>query len=342
MLNQNKNLMTLFKEWNSLVDPKIKEILTLYVDKKNHKLVNYQASISGKKIRPAITIAGCLICKGKIEDALYPAAGLEILHNCSLIYDDIIDNSEMRRGKPTTWVKFGKSVTECIGINYSVSIFQAANRSKQPFKISEIFAKTMKILVDGEILDILFEQSGREDEKYVAKNRYRKITEKDYLKMVGKKTASLIEACLEVGALTANASKKEIEGLKKYGFNLGIAFQIQDDILDIFGEKKKLGKKIGKDIEERKLGNIVIFYALKELKNKDKNKLLEILRKKTIKDKDIKEAVSLIKNTKAKEGAERLGKKYVKKAKEGLVIFPQGEYKDLLNNIADFSIKREK
>ena len=98
----------IFKKWANLVDPKIKEILTLFVDKKTQKLVNYQIAVGGKRLRPALTIAGCLVCGGKIENALYPAAGLEILHNCTLIYDDIIDNSNLRRGKPTAWFKFGR------------------------------------------------------------------------------------------------------------------------------------------------------------------------------------------------------------------------------------------
>ncbi|MBM3251130.1 MAG: polyprenyl synthetase family protein, partial [Candidatus Nealsonbacteria bacterium] len=261
--SKEKEIELVFKKWRRPIDSKIKEILNRSVDKETEKLVNYQVAAGGKRFRPVLTIISCLACGGKVKDVLYPAAGLEILHNCTLIYDDIIDNSLLRRGKPTVWFKFGKSIAECVGIDYSAAIFQAANKSMHPTEISEIFARTMKAVVDGEILDILFEYSGRKDEKYIIENRYNKITERDYLEMVSKKTASLIQACCETGAISAKAKKSERNGLKNYGFNLGLAFQIQDDILDIFGEEKEFGKKIGKDIEERKLGNIVIFYALK-------------------------------------------------------------------------------
>ena len=92
-------------------------------------------------------------------------------------------------------------------------------------------------------MDILFEQPGREDEKYVARHRYRKIDKRDYLRMLSKKTASLVEACCVAGAVSAKAKKRQKQALKRYGFNLGMAFQIRDDILDIFGKEKELGKK---------------------------------------------------------------------------------------------------
>jgi len=340
--NTEEKIRFFLEKWTKLVDPKIKEILSLSVSKRMQKLINYQVAMGGKRFRPALTIASCLVCNGKIEDALYPAAGLEILHNYTLIYDDIIDNSELRRGKPTVWFNFGKSIAQCIGMDYGASIFQAANRSKNSFVISEIFSKTIKNVVEGEILDILFEQSKREDEKYIMKNRYKNITEDDYLKMVSKKTSSLICACCEVGALVAEARESEIKALKNYGFNLGAAFQIKDDILDIFGEEKDFGKKIGKDIEERKLGNVVIFHALKEFSSKEKEEFLKILRKDKIESQDIKKAVNLIKKTKAQERSFSFGEKYIERAKESLKKLPKNKWNEFLSEIADFVIKRKK
>jgi geranylgeranyl diphosphate synthase type I len=337
-----KNLEIFFRKVVKIVDPKIKEILDLYVDKKTRKLVNYQIEVGGKRLRPALAVASCLVCGGEINDVLYPAAGLEILHNYTLIIDDIIDNSDLRRGKPTTWFKFGRSIAQCVGMGYSATIFQAANKSKNPIKTSELLAKALKAIVDGEILDILFEQSGREDEKYITANRYKKITQHDYFRMIDQKTVTLIQACCEIGGITAGAKKSEMATLKKYGFNLGIAFQIKDDILDIFGNEKKFGKKIGNDIKERKLGNIVIFYALRELPQPKRKKVLTILRKKEIKDKEIKEVIKLIKETKAKERAYLLGKDYTKKAKENLKFLPHNKWNEILNKIADFVIERNK
>ncbi len=338
-----KNFEDFLRETAKIVDPKVKEVLGIYVDKKTQKLLNYQIEIGGKRLRPGLAIASCLVCNGKIEDVLYPAAGLEILHNCTLIIDDIIDNSKLRRGKPTIWFKFGKSIAECIGIDYMAAIFQAANRSKNPVEASELFAKTLKILVKGEILDLLFEQQGRIDEPYIVKNRYQNITEKDYFEMVSKKTAILFQVCCETGAICAKAKKEEIDALKNYGLNLGIAFQIQDDILDVFGDKKKTGKeRIGHDIKGKKLSNIVILSTLKELPLSEKKKILTIFKKREIEDKDVKEVIGIINETNAEEKSNLLREKYIQKTKKSLKILPKNKWNEVLNKIADFVVERNK
>lgn len=342
MIERMENLEVFFKKVAKIIDPKIKKVLGIYIDKKTQKLLNYQIEAGGKRFRPALAIASCLACEGKIKNVLYPAAGLEILHNYTLIVDDMIDNSELRRRQPTTWFKFGKSIAQCVGIDYSAAIFQAANLSKEPIKTSELFAKALKVVVDGEILDILFEQSGRSDEKYINANRYKKITKQDYFKMVSQKTASLIQVCCEIGGISAGANKSKIDALKNYGFNLGVAFQVRDDILDIFGGEKKFGKKIGKDVEERKLGNIVILHALEELSQPKRKKVLAVFKKTKMKNKDIKEVIKVIKGTKAKEKASLLGEKYIQKAKKSLRYLPKNKWNEVLNKIADFVIERNK
>ncbi|MFA5368971.1 MAG: polyprenyl synthetase family protein [Candidatus Paceibacterota bacterium] len=339
-MTENKFESNLIK-WANLVDPKIKEILNISVDKKTQNLLDYQISTGGKRLRPALAIVTCLACGGKIKDVLYSAAGLEILHNCTLIYDDIIDGSDLRRGQPTVWAKYGKSITECLGLDYAAAIFQATNKSRYPVAVSEILAQTLKKIMDGQILDMLFEQSGRKDEKYINENRFKKITEKDYLKMIGLKTASLTQACCEIGALIANAKKDSLKNIKHYGFNLGVAFQIKDDILDVFGKEKEFGKKIGKDIQDKKIGNIVILYALEELGTK-KNNLLNILKKNRILDSDIKKALKIIGQTKARERALVLEKNYVKRTKASLEKLPPSRWRKLLTEMIYYVIERNK
>jgi len=344
-LEKNKSVFKLNLILNAiskLVEPAIKKVLTSYVDTKNQEIVKYQVSTGGKKLRPALAIICSQLLGGKLKDVLYPAAGLEILHNYTLLIDDIIDNSNFRRRKPTTWFKFGDSIAQCIGMDYAAAIFQTVNLSKKPVKISELFAKTLKTITDGQILDILFEQQGRKKEFYVVKNRYQNITQKDYLEMISKKTAILFQTCCEIGGLCAGAEKKKITALKKYGFNIGMAFQIRDDILDIFGEKESSFKKIGKDILERKRGNIVLLFALKELSEKEKEKILTIIRKKKIKEKDIKQAVKLINQTNAYQKCYQFGKNFINKAKENLNFLPKNKYNNILREFADFILEREK
>ncbi len=339
---KQKNLNGVLNKIGKVVDPAIKKILCSNVNKETKKIINYQVEIGGKRLRPSLGILVCLACKGRIKDIVYPAAGLEILHENSLIIDDIIDHSLKRRGKPTCWKKFGRSVAECLSLDYSAAIFESVKHSEKPLLISAIFSKTIKVLIDGEILDILFEQSGRENERYITKHRYKKIDKKDYFRMIKGKTAALAMACCEIGAISASAAPKKIEALKKYGENLGIGFQIADDILDVFADERKFGKKIGKDIEERKLGNIVIYLALQELSLETKRELLSILRKKQIRDKDIKKAISIIKKTKAREKAIGLAETYIKKAKKNLKVLPQNKWTKILEELADFVITRDK
>jgi geranylgeranyl diphosphate synthase type I len=341
-MTTEQELDLIVKKINQKLEPVIQEILCLHVDKEREKLVNYQISVNGKRMRPALAVLSYSALGGKTKDVLYPAAGLEILHNYSLIIDDIIDNSKLRRGEPTTWAKFGKAIAQCIGINYSAAIFQAANHSKNSEKISEIFTKTMKIIADGEILDILLEQSGRENEFYIQEARYKQVKEKDYFEMVSKKTALLFQTSCEIGGICADANKTQINALKNYGHNLGIAFQIKDDILDIFGEEKKFGKKIGADIRERKRGNIVILLALKELISDNRNKFLEIIKKPRISEKDIEQAIDLINTTDTRKSAYELGQSFIDKAKKNLKSLPQNKWNNFLSHTADFAIKRER
>jgi len=337
-----KELGDFLEESSKKVEPKIEELLFSYVDEKNREAVKYQISTGGKRLRPALALTACQMLGGKIEDSLYPAASLEILHNYSLIIDDIVDKSTLRRKEPTCWFKLGKSTAECISIYYSAAIFQGANRSKKPIEISEILAKSMKVLVDGEILDILFEQSGRSNEPYIKQNRYDKVTDQDYFEMVSKKTAVLIQASCEIGALVANAKKNDLEKIKEYGLNLGIAFQIQDDILDIFGSQKSFGKRKGQDIAEGKLGNIVILFACREFSAQDKKNFLETIRKNNVNNKEVKEIIEKIKKTKALSLSMAKAQEFISKAKKALEFLPQNKWNDILKEIADFVIKREK
>ncbi len=338
-----KDLENILSKTTKNIEPTMKKILDSYMDSEFRDIVEYQISSKGKKIRPALAIISCLLLGGKINDVLYPAAGLEILHNYTLIIDDIIDSSTLRRNKPTTWRKFGKSIAECIGVNYSASVFQTANNSKKPIEVSKIFSKTMKTMVNGEFLDILFELSKREGEPFIKKKKYKTVDIDDYCRMVGKKTAVFFQASCEIGAVCSGSiCKKIINSLKKYGYNIGVAFQIQDDILDIFGNKKKLGKEIGKDIKERKRGNIVVLLAVKELGEIGKQKVFSIMKKKNIFNKDVQRVVKLIEQTNALEESIKLSQKFADKAKSYLKCLPKNKYCDILEDIASYTINRKR
>lgn len=334
---EKNRFKTLLEETKILVEPTVEELLSPYSGTRFADAVLYQIRAGGKRLRPALLFLACRALGGKDEDALYTAAAVEILHNYSLIIDDIIDNSEIRRGIPTVWKKWGMAATECVGVHYSASIFRGALRSPCPSQVADTLADTLQILVEGEIIDVLQERTGREDEFFVSGNRYKKIEKDNALEMMSKKTAELFKSTCFLGGLCAKGEEKELEKLKEYGFNLGMAFQMRDDVLDIFGEEKKFGKKIGKDIEERKGGNIVILFALEENEEIEK-----ILYKRSLKDEDLKEGMEMIKRTNAKDRAMELCNEYVRKAKESLYHLPENKERGTMEEIVDYLLKREK
>ncbi|MCL5094007.1 MAG: polyprenyl synthetase family protein [Patescibacteria group bacterium] len=342
MSSTQKSLTEVFDEAIQLVEPVIDELLVKDVDPRFQELQRHHMKAGGKRIRPVISLVSSRNLGGEDSEVIYPAAALEILHNYTLIVDDMIDNSPMRRNSPTVWKQFGRSIAECVAWDYASSAYQALGRSSQAQILLDKISKTLKIIGDGEILDILFERFGREDDPYVVENRFKDLTIKDYFEMAGKKTASLFATCSEIGGICARGSEKELACLKNYGYNLGIAFQIQDDFLDTFGDESKFGKKIGKDIEERKASNIVVLLALEELNDNDKKDLNNIFIKKEIKDLDVKRAIELIQKTSAREQALSLAQEYNKKAKVYLKDLPQNEWNNVLEEITDFVIKREK
>ncbi|MCD6563908.1 MAG: polyprenyl synthetase family protein [Thermoproteales archaeon] len=323
-------------------DKHIKKYLLMNTSKEFEEVILYQINTGGKRIRPALTLASCLACEGDINEAFPAAASVEIAHNYSLILDDIIDHSELRRGKPTVWKKYGISTAILVAVHYRESATEALNDTYSPREFNKMFARTLKLLTDGERLDILFEQSGREDEPYVVHNRYSSIEFENYLEMIYKKTGALIETSCIFGGLSARADKKMLDALSSYGKMLGYAFQIGDDIIDLFGETEKTGKKVGGDIIEHKFGNAVIALALQELEEEKREKLLHILRKDKVLDNDIKEAIKIIeKYSNARQKAETLRQKYSQMAIESLSAIPNNKGKEYLIELANFiSLRR--
>lgn len=336
-----RDIKTLLKKTSKKIDPIIKKLLAHGIEKRTRPLVFYQVEAGGKRLRPSLAILSCLACGGRARDVLYPAAGLEILHTYTLIVDDIIDHSEKRRGKLTTWKKFGRSFAECASVDYGASVLEAAAYSNDPAAVAHLFGKTMKEIVDGEIFDILFEQGGRKEETYAVKNRFQKVTLRDYMNMIGKKTAFLFQTSCELGGLAAKASKKEIFSLKKYGWHLGIAFQIIDDVLDIYGQRE-FGKPLGQDIRERKLGNILTLLAFKELSLRKQRVVRQVLEKSFVRESDVRIVATSIQKTKARNKATQLAQTHVKEAKKSLNSIKPSSYRDSLQQLAEFVLIREK
>jgi geranylgeranyl diphosphate synthase type I len=323
----------------SFIDDFLLKTLRLGASDELFEIVRHQVAAGGKRIRPTMTILSCMAVGGNVEAAIPSAAALELVHNYTLIFDDIIDRSTLRRGLPTVRAKYDDVMAILAGMHYREAVFEATKKSPRSVEVEEVLSKALKDIIEGERLDILFEQAGRKG-KYIQKMMYKAVSEKDYYKMVGKKTASLFEACCKVGGLVGKGTPDQVDALSKFGWNCGLAFQITDDLLDITAKKEELGKDIGKDIKEHKLGNLVILYSLKELSKAKKNRLLQILRSPSINKVEVSEAIKMISTTNATERAYEAAKNSVTIAKKSLNTLPASEAKKTLLSLADFINKR--
>lgn len=338
----NNDLKNKLAEINVLVEPAINQLLAQDLEQYTAEVARYQCGVGGKRIRPALVILSGQVFGGRAEDLIYPAASVEILHNATLIIDDIIDHSEFRRNEPTCWSKFGQSIAECASFMYLSSVFSGINLSDSRQKLIDLYSSTLKVIIDGEIKDILFERSGRENDNFVTTHRYREISKDDYFKMIGQKTAELLQTCCKAGAIISNANEEQTAIIGGFGFNLGMAFQIRDDILDVFGDEKEFGKKIGKDIIEKKMGNIIILSAIDKLEQWDRDMICNILTSsKEVSDEDVATVTALVEKTGARQEAEDTANSFIQKAFDALEKLPKNEYNETLKEIAKYIVDRK-
>jgi geranylgeranyl diphosphate synthase type I len=322
------------------IDQSIEKLLLEGINDDFKEVVLYQVASGGKRLRPVLTLLFCELAGGNITSRVIDsAAGIELIHNYSLLMDDIIDRSPYRRNRATTWVKFGLPIALLAGMHYREAIFLSALKSPAPETINKIFSEVIRQLVEGERKDVLFEQAGR-DEEYILEKRYKTITLDDYFEMVGDKTAILIRAACEVGIICANGSKEMLDAASAFGWNAGLAFQVKDDVLDLFADADKLGKPIGHDIKEHKMGNIAVLYALEELDSAQREYIKNVLQKEEITDKEVKIIIALIQSTNAPQKAEEKARELKEEARKQLLKFSDSSAKNMLENIATYFVER--
>ncbi|MCW4033377.1 MAG: polyprenyl synthetase family protein [Candidatus Bathyarchaeota archaeon] len=308
------------------------------------EIMRWQVESGGKRIRPALALSFAkAIGKRDPQDPtiIVAAAGIELIHNMSLIYDDIIDQATTRRGKPTTRAEFGDEMAILAGIQHRECIYQAARETGSDYfpEVSRLFSEAISEVVEGERLDVLFEQKDRPF-PYFTKHKYDLVVEEDYLQMINAKTASLIRAACAVGALVGGGTEKQIEAAGEFGTAIGHAFQIMDDYLDLFGDKK-LGKEIGKDIIEQKLGNIVIIKALQNLSHEKQEVLLETMRSDLREEERVSKVMDLINQGNGRSLTRKSAQEFIDKAKKALEEnFPDSDERRVLAKIADYVVSR--
>ncbi len=227
-----------FEQLQQKVETTLQEIdFKSYEPKNLYEPVHYILSIGGKRIRPVALLMGCNLFCEEIAHALHAAVGIEVFHNFTLLHDDIMDNSPVRRNHPTVHVKWNKNTAILSGdAMYALAFdFLLKTPHESSGKILSLFSKTAIAVCEGQQLDLDFESLSV-------------ISEKQYLKMIELKTSVLLATAFKIGAILGGADDMNANLLYRIGLNIGLAFQIQDDLLDSFGDPIKLGKIIGSDI----------------------------------------------------------------------------------------------
>lgn len=270
-------------------------IVTLFTNKINEELANvmkgelpetlfdppkYVFSLGGKRIRPVLTLMAVDLFDKDVDIALNAALGIEIFHNFSLLHDDLMDNAAVRRGSATVHEKWNANTAILSGDAMVIEAYKyiAKVPKRCLLEVLEIFSNTAMDICKGQQYDMDFEQ--RLD-----------VTEAEYIEMIFKKTAVLTGCSLKIGAIIADADEKDIENLYQFGINLGIAFQLRDDLLDIYGDPKSFGKKIGGDI----ISNKKTYLLIKALKNSNTEQRKELFNWITAEQFDSDEKVEAVK-----------------------------------------------
>ena len=291
--------------------------------------MKYAVNIGGKRLRPILCEVVYSALGGKKKEKLYPALAIELLHNFTLVHDDIMDNDEKRRGMPTVHTKWDLATGVLSGDGVIALAYRVLlkEKFKQQDRIMNIFTDGLIEVCEGQGFDKEFET--RTD-----------VSEKEYLNMINNKTAALLAVPSQIGACCADADTKMIKLAGDYARAMGIAFQIQDDVLDIAGDEKLLGKTYGSDVQEGKKTYLYI-KALEKLSGDVKQRFLEIIESKTTSREEILEVKKIYQDYGILEEAEKEVTKRINRAREILTSFPDKYDKSELNAFTDYLLNRK-
>ncbi|PLX09367.1 MAG: isoprenyl synthetase [Marinilabiliales bacterium] len=292
--------------------------------------IYYALSVGGKRIRPVLCLMASELFGGNYEKTINAAFGIEIFHNFTLLHDDMMDKAEMRRGKPVVHVKWTENIALLSGDAMSVIAYKYISESPNNLKdLLDVFSDTALKICEGKQYDMDFETMSA-------------VSEDEYLKMINLKTAVLLAASLKIGAICANADKANSEKLYRFGENLGMAFQLQDDLLDVYGNPAVFGKNIGGDIIANKKTYLLI-KAL-ELANQEQHKNLNywLNLNKFVPEEKINAVKSIYNEIGIREYSENLMNQYFKKAFDFFdSISIEPEKKEILKNYTLSMKKRD-
>jgi geranylgeranyl diphosphate synthase, type II len=325
-----KKYISFYERERKIIDKRLALALKRRDPLSLYQPASYILESSGKRLRPLLVLLSAKAVGGKIQNFYNAALSVEMLHNFTLVHDDIMDNADLRRGNLTLHKKYNVNTAILAGdilaaVAYEFLLKDCKVNAKQAL---DSFTKGLVEVCEGQSLDTEFE---------TRKN----VSLSEYIKMIEKKTAALARMCCELGAYLANGSKEDIKALSNYGKYLGIAFQIQDDLLDIIADKFEFGKRIGGDLLEGKK-TFLFIEALEKAKGKDKDDLLKVVANKGIKENQIEYYKKLYEKLGVIDDAKIAIRSYTNKALRSINKLSNKSEVEIFHWLADSLIKRNK
>lgn len=255
-----------YDRYKHLVERSLSGFVREQVPRSLYEPINYVLEGGGKRIRPVLLLLSCEAVGGDPRNAVLAGAAIEILHNFTLVHDDIMDRASSRRGRQTVHTKWDTNVAILVGDELLALAYRALLKTSSPNiqEISKIFTEGVVEVCEGQAYDKEFETRSS-------------VGVKDYILMIDKKTAKMVAVAAEIGGLIGNGSRSSILALRKYGAYVGRAFQIQDDLLDIIGNEQELGKAIGGDIVEGKK-TFLLLEALRVARGQSRTLLVDLVK----------------------------------------------------------------
>jgi octaprenyl-diphosphate synthase len=288
-------------------------------------LAEHLISAGGKRVRPLIAVAAARVVGGEVEGALRLAAAVEFIHTATLLHDDVVDGSSLRRGKVAAHLIWGGASSVLVGDFLFAGSFELMVEAGS-MRALDVLARASKVIAEGEVLQLTAAHD-------------LKLSKETYLRIIESKTAELFAAAAEAGAIAAGASDARSQALRQYGMSLGLAFQLIDDVLDYGGSTSVLGKNAGDDFREGK-ATLPLILAVARSGPQEAGFWERAVGRREQTEADFKRARELIVGTGALQATIDLAYDYADAAKAALVGFPDGKWRTALEELADFTVSR--
>jgi octaprenyl-diphosphate synthase len=288
-------------------------------------VTRYIMRSGGKRLRPLLTVLAARLLNYQGNDHYGLSIVFEYLHAATLLHDDVVDNAELRRGRPSANTLWGNAAVVLVGDFLLATSFFLSVMSGN-LNILRILSETTTSMAEGEVLQLINSDN-------------LEISEEEYIEVIKRKTAILISAACQIGAILGRANGEQEEAMRLFGLNLGIAFQLRDDFLDYAGSEEEFGKPVGKDLQEGKI-TLPLIHALQSSNDGDRQRLVELITSDRDYEQIFGKVKKVIQDYQGLDYTDKLANHHITEAKSALSIFPESSTRQSLIEIAEYVVTR--